>query len=36
MLSAAILIAVLGAIAVACGYVAWRVYLTGGRRGDAS
>ena len=36
MLSAAILICGFGAIAAACAYVAGRVYLTGGRRGDPS
>jgi hypothetical protein len=36
MLSAVILICSFGAIAAACAYVAGRVYLTGGRRGDPS
>jgi hypothetical protein len=36
MVSAAILIGVLGVIAAACAYVAGRVYLAGGRRGDPS
>jgi hypothetical protein len=36
MLSAAILIGVLGVIAAACAYVAGRVYLAGGRHGDPS
>jgi hypothetical protein len=36
MLSVAILIGVLGAIAAACAYVAGRVYLAGGRHGDPS
>jgi hypothetical protein len=40
MLSAAILIGVFAAVAVACAYVAGRVYLTAGRRqsrrGDSS
>jgi hypothetical protein len=36
MVSAAILISVFGAIAVACVYVAGRVYLAGSRRGDSS
>ena len=36
MLSAAILICVFGAVAVACAFVAVRVYLTGSRRGDSS
>jgi hypothetical protein len=36
MLSAVILICGFGAIAAACAYVAGRVYLTGGRRGDPS
>jgi hypothetical protein len=36
MLSAAILICVFGAVAVACAYVAVRVYLVGSHRGDSS
>jgi len=36
MLSAAILIGVLGVIAAACLYLAVRVYAAGGRHGDAS
>jgi len=36
MLSAAILIGVLAVMAVACLYVAIRVYAAGGRRGDTS
>jgi hypothetical protein len=36
MLSAVILIGVLGVIAAACAYVAGRVYLAGGRHGDPS
>jgi len=36
MLSAAILIGVLAVMAVACLYVAIRVYAAGGRRGDPS
>jgi hypothetical protein len=39
MLSAAILIGVFAAVALACAYVAGRVYLAGrrqGRRGDSS
>jgi hypothetical protein len=36
MLSAAIIIGVLAVLAVACLYVAMRVYAAGGRRGDAS
>jgi hypothetical protein len=34
--SATILICVFGAIAAACLFVVARVYLAGGRRGDAS
>jgi hypothetical protein len=36
MLSAAVLICVFGVVAVACAYVAGRVYLAGRRRGDSS
>jgi hypothetical protein len=36
MLSAAILIFVFGAVAVACAYAAGRVFLAGSRRGDSS
>jgi hypothetical protein len=36
MLSAIILLSAFGAIAVACLYLAGRVYLAGKRRGDAS
>jgi hypothetical protein len=36
MASAAILICVFGAIAAVCLYAAVRVYLAGGRGGDAS
>jgi len=36
MLSAAILIGVFAAVAVACLYVAVRVFMAGGRRGGAS
>jgi hypothetical protein len=36
MLSAAILIGAFAVVAVACLYLAVRVYATGGRRGDPS
>jgi hypothetical protein len=36
MLSAAILICVFAVVAVACVWVAGRVYLAGSRRGDSS
>jgi hypothetical protein len=36
MLSATILICVFTAVALVCLYVAGRVFLAGGRRGDAS
>jgi hypothetical protein len=36
MLSAVILIGVFAVIAAGCAYVAGRLYLAGGRRGDSS
>jgi hypothetical protein len=36
MVSAAILVCVFGAVAVACLYVAARVFMAGGRRGGSS
>jgi hypothetical protein len=36
MLSAGVLIGALAAVAAACGWLAVRAYLAGGRRGDPS